>query len=101
MTPTVNQNDKNRGRSELLKGTRLSRYLGDATHLSAKEWSSETASGWPAFSCPAGCGYISEINPTEITATGIVLRRRVCGNEGCGWMDYLEFESFDAKDVGR
>lgn len=84
-----------------VKGTKLERNLGDATRLSPREWSSETASGWPAFSCPAGCGYITEINPTEITANGIVLRRRACGNEGCSWLGYLEFEAFDMKDVGR
>lgn len=76
-------------------GTRFDRYLGEATRLSAKEWSSETASGQPAYCCPAiGCGQIAEVDPTEITGNGIVLRRRVCANEGCGFADYLEFGGY-------
>ena len=73
-------------------GLRLARNLGPVSHLTAGQWTDETASGKPAVCCPA-CAEVSELEHRVLTG-GIVSMVWACPAERCPFVDFLTLEAW-------
>lgn len=75
-------------------GVRLRRLLAPATKLSPGEWSAETASGYPAMSCPC-CGAIAELDEHVVSVGGDVRPIFSCPSPACPFMDFVELSAWN------
>lgn len=74
-------------------GIRLARNLGPVAHLTAGQWTAETASGHPAVSCPA-CSEVSELEQ-RVLVGGIVSMVWSCPSDACPFMEFLSLEAWN------